>query len=175
MISAALLLSFAVSVAGGEADKPAPQLPSPEVVFVCEHGTVKSVMAAHWFNRLAAERNAPFRAVSRGVAPDEAIPAAVAGNLVADGFDVAAFAPKGLTKADVVAAAHVVSIGADSPLLADAKTPVTRWADIPAASIDYTASRDAMRARMGALLDALGMRQHEHGRKRKKAAPKGRP
>ncbi len=27
-----------------------------QVVFVCEHGSVKSVMAAHWFNRLAAER-----------------------------------------------------------------------------------------------------------------------
>ena len=38
---------------------------SGRVVFVCEHGTVKSVMAALWFNRLATERKLPFRAVSR--------------------------------------------------------------------------------------------------------------
>ena len=127
---------------------------SRPIVFVCEHGTVKSVMAAHWFNRLAAERNLPFRAISRGVAPDAAIPPAMAGNLVADGFDVTAFTPEPLAAADVASALQVVMIGAKSPLLADAPA-VVRWDDIPPASTDYAASRDAMRARMGALLDRL--------------------
>jgi protein-tyrosine-phosphatase/ketosteroid isomerase-like protein len=128
-----------------------------EVVFVCEHGSVKSVMAAHWFNRLAAERNAPVRAVSRGVAPDEAIPPAVARNLAEDGFDVAGFAPKRLQATDVAGAVHVVAIGVDSPLLSDAK--LSRWDDIPPASTGYAASRDAMRARIEALLDSLATRR----------------
>ena len=41
-----------------------------KVVFVCEHGNVKSLMAASCFNQLAEQRGLPFRAVSRGVAPD---------------------------------------------------------------------------------------------------------
>ena len=36
-----------------------------QVVFVCEHG--RSVIAAAWFNKLAAEKQLPYRAVARGV------------------------------------------------------------------------------------------------------------
>jgi ketosteroid isomerase-like protein len=126
------------------------------VVFVCEHGSVKSVIAAHWFNRLAADRKAPFRAISRGVAPDDAIPPAVADNLARDGFEGAAFTPQRLEKADLTGAVQVVAIGIDSPLFADlVDVPVSRWNDIPPASTEYAASRDAMRTRMGALLDVL--------------------
>lgn len=131
--------------------------PAAGVVFVCEHGTVKSVMAAQWFNRLAAERNATVRAVSRGVAPDDAIPPPVARKLGEDGFDVSGFAPKRLEKADVDGAVHVVAIGVESPLLPQAK--LSRWDDIPPASVDYAASRDAMRARIEALLDSLAARR----------------
>ena len=111
-------------------------------------------MAAHWFNHLAAERGLPYRAISRGVEPDAAIPPGVARNLAADGFAVAAFKPQALTTRDVARASRIVSIGARSPLLADARG-VLRWDDVPPASTDYTASRDAMLARMGALLDQL--------------------
>lgn len=126
------------------------------VVFVCEHGSVKSVMAAHWFNLLAAERKAPFRAISRGLAPDDVIPPLVAQNLARDGFEVAGFTPERLEKADLAGAAHVVAIGVDSPLFAEAsEVPVSRWNDIPPASADYASSREAMRGRMDALLAAL--------------------
>ena len=43
--------------------------PSPRdkaVVFVCEHGAAKSVVATAYFNKLAAERGLPFRATFRG-------------------------------------------------------------------------------------------------------------
>src|SRR4029450_12083860 len=36
------------------------------VVFVCEHGAAKSVVATAYFNKLAAERGLPFRAAFRG-------------------------------------------------------------------------------------------------------------
>src|SRR6188472_1864204 len=85
-----------------------------EVVFVCEHGTVKSVIAAELFNRLAAERKVALHAVSRGVTPDAAIPPGVARNLAADGFDVSRFQPKPLREADVTSAARVIAIGVES-------------------------------------------------------------
>ena len=42
---------------------------SQTVVFVCEHGTVKSVVALAYFRLLARERHLPIRAISRGTAP----------------------------------------------------------------------------------------------------------
>lgn len=128
-----------------------------EVVFVCEHGTVKSVIAAELFNRLAAERKVAVHAVSRGVTPDDAIPAGVARNLAADGFDVSKFRPARFAERDVKTAARVIAIGVESPLLTGAKA--IRWDDIPPASTDYAASRDAMRERMGALIDALSKKK----------------
>jgi arsenate reductase len=38
-----------------------------KVVFVCEHGAAKSVIAAAYFNKLAKERNLPYEAVCRGM------------------------------------------------------------------------------------------------------------
>ena len=38
---------------------------SQHVVFVCEHGAAKSVLAAIEFNRMAEARGAPMRAIFR--------------------------------------------------------------------------------------------------------------
>ena len=132
----------------------AAEAPPATVVFVCEHGTVKSVIAAELFNKRAAQRKLPFRAVSRGVSPDPYIPEGVAASLAKDGYDVDAFAPKALDKGDVAGAAHVVAIGVDPPLLAGVKD-LSRWTDIPPASTRYLEARDAMAKRVDALLDTL--------------------
>jgi rhodanese-related sulfurtransferase len=57
MIISALLavLLTANPVAQGVSGK------SPTVVFVCEHGAAKSVIAAAFFNKLAADRHLPNR------------------------------------------------------------------------------------------------------------------
>ena len=67
-IIAALLLTLTRVVAAQETDHP--------VVFVCEHGSVKSPIAASLFDRTAEKRGLPFRAVSRGVNPEEHVPPA---------------------------------------------------------------------------------------------------
>lgn len=127
------------------------------VVFVCEHGTVKSVIAALWFNRLAEERGLKMRAVSRGVAPDAAVPEAIAAALRADGLSVAGFTPAALTKADLEGAARVVAIGVDVRSVLDrAAVPLESWPDIPPATRDYAAARDAMVARIAASLAEEG-------------------
>jgi hypothetical protein len=38
------------------------------IMFVCEHGTAKSLIAASFFNRLAAEQKIGYRAIARGTA-----------------------------------------------------------------------------------------------------------
>ena len=65
-----------------------------QVVFVCEHGNVKSLMAASYFNQLAASRGLRLRAISRGSAPDSnSVPAPIVAGLHTDGVDVSDFRP----------------------------------------------------------------------------------
>src|SRR5687768_1704313 len=58
----------------------------PAVVFVCEHGTAKSVIALAHFQKLARERGLPLRAISRGSSPDPALPPFMVSGLRGDGF-----------------------------------------------------------------------------------------
>src|SRR3982751_846284 len=51
--------------------------PAPTVVFVCEHGAAKSVLASQYFEQLAKERGLKIRAISRGTNPDKEVGPAV--------------------------------------------------------------------------------------------------
>jgi len=126
------------------------------VVFVCQHGNVKSLIAREWFNRMAAERGVAARAVSRGVTPETPVPPAIAERLSRDGFDVAHFEPLALAPADASGAARIVFIGALPPSwLRPGEAKVDVWEGIPPATERYEASRDALRDRIGALLQGL--------------------
>ena len=128
-----------------------------QVVFVCEHGNVKSLMAASYFNQLAAQRNLPFRAVSRAAAPDSAtVPKPIVAGLHADGVDVSDFHPAKVAAADVDKAVRVVAINTELPAGAQVDAQrVERWSDVPAASVSYAAARESLKAHVAALLDRL--------------------
>jgi|JI10StandDraft_1071094.scaffolds.fasta_scaffold598130_2 arsenate reductase len=127
--------------------------PVETIVFVCEHGSAKSLIASQWFNKLAAERGVSVRSVSRGMTPDPAVPEAIARNLAEDGLAPAGFVPKALSKADLATATQIVTIGVDATSLTKGvSVPVETWNDIPPASENYAGSRDAMKARIEQLL-----------------------
>jgi arsenate reductase len=129
------------------------------IVFVCEHGSVKSLIAASLFERAAAARGMNLRAVSRGVSPDERVPPAIATALRGDGFDVEGYKPQPLTASDLAGAARVIAIGVDlSQHAKAARAPIETWNDIPPASVDYTASKAALERHIGGLLDDLAVR-----------------
>src|ERR1051326_8439723 len=65
-----------------------PASTSPSVVFVCEHGAAKSVIATAYFNKLAAERGLPYRATFRGTSPQDALSVRAVAGLKEDGIDV---------------------------------------------------------------------------------------
>jgi arsenate reductase len=130
------------------------------VVFVCEHGSAKSLVAASFFERLAKERGMAVRAVSRGTAPDASVPATVVEALRGDGFDVAAFKPQALKEADVLAADRLVAIGVDlGEVGAKARTGIVRWDDIPPFSASYPRARAAILSRIKSLLGDLERRR----------------
>jgi arsenate reductase len=133
--------------------------PAP-VLMVCEHGSVKSVMAASLFNQGAAERRLPFRAIARGVTPDAAVPARIAAELGKEGVDVRSFVPVRVSGADVSSASRVVAIGIDATVLSsDPKVRIDSWSDVPAASENYGAARAALKAHVDALLTELQQSQ----------------
>jgi protein-tyrosine-phosphatase len=151
-----LLLSAAGAAAASDPKAPNERAVPGTVVFVCAHGNVKSLIASQWFNRRAAERGLAVRAVSRGVAPENPVPPAIAGRLRQDGFDVTGFEARALAPADAEGASRMVMIGVEPPSWVGVTgRPVETWDGIPPASESYEASRDALRARIEALLDTL--------------------
>ncbi|HET7265638.1 MAG TPA: hypothetical protein VFL28_13310 [bacterium] len=126
------------------------------IVFVCLHGAAKSVIAAAYWNRFAAERGLDVAATAAGLEPEPAIPPAVRDGLRGDGLDVGALRPRRVTRDDLASAVRVVSFGCDLSALAPPGRPVTRWDDVPAVSDGFPAARDAIVARVRRLLDVRG-------------------
>jgi protein-tyrosine-phosphatase len=123
------------------------------VLFVCLHGSAKSVIAAEHLRVLAARRGLPVACASAGLEPDAELPPHVVAGLSRDGIDAAGIRPRAATPGLVTDAAHVVALGCDlTPLGAG---DATRWDDIPAVSDGYDAARDAIVARLGPLLDQI--------------------
>jgi protein-tyrosine-phosphatase len=149
---AAVVLA-AVPAASREAEAAAKDTTAPLVVFVCEHGSAKSLVAASHFERLAREQGLAARAVSRGTVPDASVPPAVVELLRGDGFDVAAFQPQALKEADVTAAARVVALGVDlGGLGAKAGARLERWEDVPPFAQGYPQARKVIVSHLEALI-----------------------
>ncbi|MGH7679473.1 MAG: hypothetical protein ACRENU_13465 [Gemmatimonadaceae bacterium] len=153
-------VTLGLLVAGTAEGQRAGTMPDPQtVVFVCEHGTSKSVIAMAWFDSLARARGLPFRAASRATAPDASIPEFVREGLKADGFDLSGFTPMPLRQLDL-RAALVVSF--DQPSVAqfaDRSAPVTAWDNLPSVSAHYATARDSIKQRVAALVDSLARKR----------------
>jgi protein-tyrosine-phosphatase len=122
---------------------------------------VKSLMAVSYFNQLAQERRLPFRAVSRGTAPDSTtVPPAITQGLRGDGFDVSSFHPSAVRVSDISASQRVITIGTALPTDAQAaaQPKIEQWNDVPPASVDYAAARDSLKSHIKKLVEQLANR-----------------
>jgi len=159
-----LIFTVALSVPVAAADRAETTAPTTTnqttVVFVCEHGSAKSLVAAELFNRLARERGVPVRALSRAVSAqtvDPKVPPALAKNMSGDGFDVGGFQPQPVSAAEAKSATRVVIVNYDGEVAAAADaTTVERWNVGPAVTLEYQKARDDIASRVGALVDSLG-------------------
>ena len=118
-----------------------------QIVFVCEHGAAKSILATALFNKLAADGNLNLRAIARGTNPDaELSPKTVAG-LQADGLIATESTPQQLSLADLENADRVISFCELSEEFQN-KVDIESWEDIPPVSDDYEKARDAILKRL---------------------------
>ncbi len=108
------------------------------VLFLCPHNAAKSVIAAAYLERLAAERGVTLRATSAGTDPDPGVSPGVAGALLAEGIDVRAYHPRRVTAEELARASRVVSLGCDLEDIAPPGLVVERWDDVPSPSADLT-------------------------------------
>jgi arsenate reductase (thioredoxin) len=156
------IAALSVPAAAGERAETTTQTATTQatIVFVCEHGSAKSLVAAELFNRLARERGVPARALSRAVSAqtvDPKVPAALARNMSGDGFDVGGFQPQPLSAGEAKNATRVVVVNYDDEVAAAAgATTIEHWNIGPAVTLEYQKARDEIAARIGALVDSLG-------------------
>ena len=151
----AVLLCAALSVRG-EAQTANPSA-APRVVFVCEHGAAKSVIAAAYFNKIAAERGLPDRATYRGANPQAELSVSALKGLKEDGLTLPSAKPAPITSADVVAATHIFAIGCSLPAHATAGGKADSWDDVPEDQ-GYAAQRDAIKKHVERLIDDIQKR-----------------
>ncbi len=123
-------------------------------LFVCLHGSAKSLIAAEHFNRIAAARGLPILAVSAGVEPDASVPPPVVTGLGADGVDVAGYRPRAFTPTALQSAVTVVTFGCDVGVVPP-DVQHSRWDDLPMVSDGFGPARDAIVTRVEALVDRL--------------------
>jgi arsenate reductase len=122
------------------------------IVFVCEHGSAKSVIAAAYFNKLAGELNLDLRAVARGTHPDpELSPKAIEG-LRKDGLNPSEPTPQKLSFADMESSQRLVTF-CELPKGYEQKIAVEYWDEVPAVGENYEKARDVIIARLNYLLN----------------------
>jgi protein-tyrosine-phosphatase len=123
------------------------------VLFVCEHGSVKSLLAKLLFERAAAREGLALSAASRASAPDAEVPDWMRTALERDGFHIGHWRPAALSEADVRSARIVVTFDVSLPFEGDAR--IERWDELPSISRDYVAGREAIEARINQLVAEL--------------------
>ena len=126
----------------------------PTVVFVCLHGSAKSLIAAEHSQKLASRRGLDLRATAVGLEPDEKIPSPVVDGLLRDGIDVRGRQPRRIRGEELAGAGRVVSFGCDVSGMVPPGVAVEQWDDIPAVSENFEVARDAIVARVARLVGA---------------------
>jgi arsenate reductase len=157
-MSAALLAATALLAAGSvRASQEPAGAGGQQFVFVCEHGAAKSVIAAAYFNKLAAERGLPDRAIYRGASPQAELSVSALKGLEQDGLALPSAKPSPITNADVTAATHIFAIGCTLPSHAASSGKADNWNDVPDDQ-GYAAQRDAIKKHVERLIDQLQKR-----------------
>ena len=153
LIFLAVALTSVSSGAQDVKEKSAAELPT--VLFICEHGAAKSVIAAAYFDKLARERGLKYRATFRGTNPDPTLAVAAVKGLKEDGIDTNGWKPQLVTGGDLKAASMIVTLGCDLPGKDAVAGKMAEWDGIPSVSENYQAARDDIVKRVRRLVDEL--------------------
>jgi arsenate reductase len=125
-----------------------------KIIFVCEHGAGKSVVAASYFNKLAKERNLDFVAECRGTNPDSIVSLKTQEGLIKDDVYDANTKPTKLQLSDTTNAERIILFTTAPPGL-NTKVKIENWSEIENVDAEYQKRRDAIIQKINSLLDTL--------------------
>jgi protein-tyrosine-phosphatase len=154
--------------------------PHPTVVFMCKYGSVKSLVAAERFNKLAEQQGLSVRAIGRAANPGTLhtdVPEVVARELALEGSNVSNYQPSVLKPEEAASAIRVVHISLqgepdpDSTVVASVRGTEERWDDVPTMLIgsdgkvdqsgqQYTKARARLVSHVDALFDDIAKKSN---------------
>lgn len=124
------------------------------IVFVCEHGAAKSILAATYFDHFAIETGLNLRASARGTNPDPEVSQQTIKGLMEDGLMPIHVTPQKLTKSDIQSARRVIAF---CELPGEfRRSSAEYWKDVPPVSENYGRARDAIIERIRHLMKSFG-------------------
>lgn len=128
------------------------------ILFVCEHGAAKSIIAAAYFNKLAHEKGLNIQAIARGTLPDDQLSPVTVQGLAQDGLASTEPTPQKLLPADIASAQQVITFG-DLFNNGDYQyAKIENWNEVPPVSNDYQTARDAIVGQLHQLLAKMNDR-----------------
>jgi len=129
------------------------QVKEKTILFVCEHGSAKSIVAAAHFNRIAEKEGIQIKVISRGTKPDEVVPEKINNLLNGDGFKSHTEAPVQLTAQDLKNADYVVTFN-PIPSTIGSSQNIETW-NIPSFEAGYPAARDSMLVHIRKIIERI--------------------
>lgn len=124
------------------------------VVFVCEHGAAKSIIAATYFNKLASQKNLDIHAVARATHPDEELSLKTITGLRTDGLTPSEATPQQLSRADIDSGQQIITF-CELPEEYQNKATIEYWERVPPVSENYEIARDEIIRRLHQLMNNM--------------------
>ena len=133
-----------------------PRVPTPieRVVFVCEHGAAKSILAGTYFNLLAERHGLSARAIARGTEPGAEVSERVRADASETGVQLCTSTPTPLSDADATAADMVITFDVSAPNV-ESDTARRSWDGLPLLSQDFVGGKAAILMQVEALVAEL--------------------
>jgi arsenate reductase (thioredoxin) len=125
------------------------------IIFVCEHGAAKSIIAASYFNKLANEKGLKFTAIARGTNPDETLSPITVQGLQKDGVAITETQPKKITIEEIKSAHLLVTFCNISDEEVQHANEIEHWRGIPPVSENYEIARDFIKSNLNQIIEEL--------------------
>ena len=126
------------------------------ILFICEHGAGRSAIAATYFNTIAKKNGLNYRAIFRGIDPQEALGISTKNGFINDSIDVSNLIPTKIEKADFDKAHKVITL--DCQLPDTFKKPDLQWTGIQMNG-NYDISKGEIMPKVDSLVLGLGGRK----------------
>jgi arsenate reductase (thioredoxin) len=129
--------------------------PKKQILFVCEHGAARSVIASAYFNKMADSLKLNYESIYRGTDPDSTLTHGIKKGLNMDNFDINGWMPELVTEKDIKNAYKVFTFDCVVPNPKNYSIIAEQWNGIPAISKDYEIARNAILEKVRGLIKQI--------------------